>query len=49
MHEELNQFERNNVWNLVDSPKDYPIIETKWMIRNKLDEMGMTLETRLDW
>ena len=40
MQEELNQFERNEVWNLVDRPKNYPIIGTKWVFRNKLDENG---------
>ena len=29
MQEELNQFERNNVWTLVAKPKNYPIIEIK--------------------
>lgn len=29
MHDELNQFTRNNVWYLVPKPKDYPIIGTK--------------------
>ena len=40
MQEELNQFEKNKVWDLVDRPEDYPIIGTKWMFRNKLDENG---------
>ena len=40
MQEELNQFERNKVQNLVDRPKDYPIIETKWVFKNKLDKYG---------
>ena len=35
MQEELNQFERNNVWELVKKPKNYPIIGTKWVFRNK--------------
>ena len=38
MQEELNQFERNNVWTLVTRPKDYSIIGIKWVFRNKLDE-----------
>ena len=38
MQEELNQFERNNVWTLVSRPRDHPIIGTKWVFRNKLDE-----------
>ena len=40
MQEELNQFERNEVWNLVDRPEDYPIIGTKWVFRNKLGKNG---------
>ena len=40
MQEELNQFERNKVWTLVSRPKNYPIIGTKWVFRNKLDELG---------
>ena len=38
MQEELNQFERNNVWTLVSRPKNYSIISIKWVYRNKLDE-----------
>ena len=38
MQEELNQFERNNVWTLVCRPLDHPIIGTKCIFRNKLDE-----------
>ena len=38
MKEELNQFERNNIWTLVTRPKDHPIIETKYIFRNKLDK-----------
>ena len=40
MQEELNQFERNKVWDLVPRPNDHPIIGTKWVSRNKLDETG---------
>ena len=38
MQEELNQFERNNVWTLIVGPKNHPIIGSKWIYRNKLDE-----------
>ena len=41
MQEELNQFERNHVWDLVPRPNDHPIIGTKWVFRNKLDETGI--------
>ena len=38
MQEELNQFERNNVWTFIARPKNHLIIRTKWVYRNKLDE-----------
>jgi len=38
MQEELNQFEHNQVWHLVSRPNDRPIIGTKWIFKNKLDE-----------
>ena len=38
MQEELNQFKRNKVWTLVPRPKHHPIIGTKWVFRNKMNE-----------
>jgi Reverse transcriptase (RNA-dependent DNA polymerase) len=38
MQEELNQFERNQVWELVSRTNNRAIICTKWVFRNKLDE-----------
>ena len=35
MHEELENFERNQVWKLVDPPLDVNIIGTKWIFKNK--------------
>ena len=46
MQEELNQFERNDVWELVEKPSDYPIIGTKWVFRNKLDENGIVIRNK---
>ena len=40
MQEELNQFERCEVWELVKPPKDASIIGTKWVFKNKMDEFG---------
>ncbi|XP_049345787.1 uncharacterized protein LOC125810325 [Solanum verrucosum] len=40
MEEELNQFERSKVWNLVPKQPNRTIIGTKWVSRNKLDEHG---------
>jgi hypothetical protein len=31
MHEELENFERNQVWTLVDPPHGVNVIETKWV------------------
>ncbi len=38
MQEELNQFQRNDVWDLVPKPPQKNIIGTKWVFRNKLNE-----------
>ncbi|RZB86587.1 Retrovirus-related Pol polyprotein from transposon TNT 1-94 [Glycine soja] len=46
MQEELNQFERNNVRELVEKPHNYPIIGTKWVFRNKLDENGIVIRNK---
>ena len=37
MHEELNNFTRNQVWELVERPKNYNVIGTKWVFKNKQD------------
>ena len=36
--EEFNQFERNKVWTLVPRLKYHPIIGTKWVFKNKMNE-----------
>ncbi|KAK2372230.1 putative mitochondrial protein [Trifolium repens] len=40
MQEELNQFERSEVWDLVPRPEDVNVIGTKWVYKNKSDENG---------
>jgi hypothetical protein len=35
MHEELDNFERNQVWTLVDPLRDVNVIGTKWVFKNK--------------
>jgi hypothetical protein len=37
MHEELNNFTSNQVWELVERPKDHNVIRTKWVFWNKQD------------
>lgn len=40
IQEELGQFERNHVWDLVPRPEGVNIIGTKWIFKNKIDEAG---------
>jgi vacuolar-type H+-ATPase catalytic subunit A/Vma1 len=40
MQEELNQFQRNDVWDQVPKPQHKNIIGTKWVFTNKLNEQG---------
>jgi hypothetical protein len=35
MHEELENFERNQVWTLVEPPRDVNVLGTKWVFKNK--------------
>ncbi|CAH9088992.1 unnamed protein product [Cuscuta europaea] len=46
MQEELNQFERNNVWELVSRPYHQHVIGTKWVFRNKMDEEGTIIKNK---
>ena len=43
MHEELHQFVRNDVWELVPRPKGVNVIGTKWIFKNKSDEHGTVI------
>ncbi|KAJ9542321.1 hypothetical protein OSB04_028827 [Centaurea solstitialis] len=46
MQEELAKFIRNNVWLLVPRPRKRTIIGSKWIFRNKLDEIGMIIRNK---
>ena len=46
MHEELNQFLRNDVWELVPRLKDAHVIGTKWIFKNKTDEDGEIIRNK---
>lgn len=46
MQKKLCQFERNNVWTLISKPKDYSIIGTKWVYRNKLNKNGNVIRNK---
>ncbi|GJT21637.1 retrovirus-related pol polyprotein from transposon TNT 1-94 [Tanacetum coccineum] len=46
MQEEMNQFERNKVWTLVPKPHGKPIIGTKWIWKNKIDENEVVIKNK---
>nr|GEX70674.1 retrovirus-related Pol polyprotein from transposon TNT 1-94 [Tanacetum cinerariifolium] len=49
MQEELNEFERLEVWELVPRPDKVMVITLKWIYKVKLDELGgiLKIKTRL--
>jgi hypothetical protein len=46
MHEELENFERNQVWTLVDPPRDVNVIGTKRVFKNKQGEDGEVVRNK---
>jgi hypothetical protein len=46
MQEELNNFTRNDVWELVERPNDYNVIGTKWVLKNKQDQDGIVMRNK---
>ncbi|GKA61810.1 retrovirus-related pol polyprotein from transposon TNT 1-94 [Tanacetum coccineum] len=46
MQEELNEFERLEVWELVPRPYQVMIITLKWIFKVKLDELGGMLKNK---
>jgi hypothetical protein len=46
MQEELNNFKRNQVWELVERPKTN-VIGTKWVFQNKQDEHGVVTRNKV--
>ncbi|WVZ52568.1 hypothetical protein U9M48_003616 [Paspalum notatum var. saurae] len=47
MHEELENFERNHVWDLVKPPPNCRPIGTKWVFKNKQGEDGMVVRNKV--
>src|SRR5438128_5442021 len=45
MQEELKNFTRNEVWTLVERPKQN-VIETRWVFRNKQDKNGVVTRNK---
>src|SRR6266542_569490 len=46
MQEELNNFTRNEVWELVERPKGKNVIGTKWVFKNMEDEHGVVVRNK---
>jgi hypothetical protein len=46
MHEELENFERNQVYTLVESPRDVNVIGTKWGFKDKQGEDGEIVKNK---
>jgi hypothetical protein len=46
MHEELENFERNQVWTLFDPPRDVNVIGIKWVFKNKQGEDGEVVRNK---
>ena len=46
MHEELENFERNQVWVLVEPPPACNPIGTKWVFKNKQGEDGLVVQNK---
>jgi hypothetical protein len=46
MHEELENFERNRVWVLVEPPPNCHPIGTKWVFKNKQGEDGVVVRNK---
>nr|GFC47943.1 putative Gag-Pol polyprotein [Tanacetum cinerariifolium] len=47
--EELHQFDRLDVWELVDRPLCTNVINLKWLWKNKRDEENTVIRTNLVW
>nr|GEX94092.1 hypothetical protein [Tanacetum cinerariifolium] len=47
IHEELNQFDRVEVWELVDKPYGKHVIKLKWLWKNKKDEEQTVIRNKV--
>lgn len=47
MQEELNQLSINDVWDLVPRHKGNPVIGTKWVFKNKMNEKGEVVRNKV--
>uniref|UniRef100_A0A1S4DNP4 Uncharacterized mitochondrial protein AtMg00820-like n=1 Tax=Nicotiana tabacum TaxID=4097 RepID=A0A1S4DNP4_TOBAC len=46
MQDEFEQFNKNQVWELVPKPANATVVGTKWVFRNKLNEEGKVVRNK---
>jgi hypothetical protein len=46
MHEELEKFERNQVWTFIEPHRDVNVIGTKWVFKHKQGEDGEVVRNK---
>jgi len=46
MQAELNEFERNKVWRLVERPRSDALVGTRWLFGNKTDKEGNVIRNK---
>ena len=46
MNEELDQIEKNNMWELIPRPTGKSGIGTKWIFKNKMNEQGQVIRNK---
>lgn len=46
MHDELDMFVRNDVWELVPRPHSVNVVGTKWIFKNKTDTQGLVVRNK---
>lgn len=47
MEDGFEKFDKNKVWNLVPKLENFSIIRTKWVFKNKMDELGKESKIKL--
>ncbi|XP_014506414.1 uncharacterized protein LOC106766179 [Vigna radiata var. radiata] len=48
MQEKLNQFTKNNVWELMPRKPELQVIGTKWVFQNKMDDSGEIIKNKVE-
>jgi hypothetical protein len=46
MNDEIDQIEKNNMWEMVHRPEGKNIIGSKWIFKNKLNEQGQVVRNK---